>query len=643
MVRSLPIPDDWDEETDGYETAIFCFPNSPDWKATIRGMFFGMAYGPIWDEKTGSIKETQDIFLEMEDSLSMACNAELDRIATAIEAMNDKATEALEYVDSQYISVSEFINFLELAGLEELTPWIDALGELVEIIGLIPDFNLQLTPANMVQMLNGFFLRRDFKAKMDDIVLMLEANAVGQFGPSLPLLIDEVAGSIPGGELVDNVLGTLDETILGISEDFLTAITGNYVTNRLDDIRNSINGGSIIPGNNVTNRLAQLKDQVALLELAVTVQSTGGANCGCFEVGPDEETPTDEIIIDDGDPPETHENWEAYSQDKCNYANKITDELIGLLSASATLAGVPGLVAVGSIVAAIVLLVTAPASAFVLVGAALVAGTFAITVYSAIAYMLISYATELGNWVTELESTQEAIICDLYDATTTGAAKTILIDWLNNSAAAVDADSTWLGHVATFAANIINNNLLNGLIEAYPPLEGYIGSFDCAECEEELSPCDWMIAPVALVQATNGGGAIVFTGDAGDGTILNDGTSFSIDAVPCTISGVANHILCLCTKEFYDRWVELSALPSGSQPTLTCDLTEGSANKRLRLDGSLPGLSHRWYNLNAGSIATGSSSTFSTNPHAGLQLVRLHRSDASGGNWTSNFTVLQPS
>lgn len=81
----LPIPDDWNEETDGYILGLVCFPNSLLWRSIVRGQIQVLSYGRLWDEQTGIIKDVQVIGQKIYESF-MACK--LDDLVTAVEALN---------------------------------------------------------------------------------------------------------------------------------------------------------------------------------------------------------------------------------------------------------------------------------------------------------------------------------------------------------------------------------------------------------------------------------------------------------------------------------------------------------------------------------------------------------------------------
>jgi len=81
----LPIPDDWNEEADGYILGLVCFPNSKYWRAIVRGQIQVLAYGRLWDEQTGNIKAVQAIGWEIYESF-MTCK--LDDLVTSLDNLN---------------------------------------------------------------------------------------------------------------------------------------------------------------------------------------------------------------------------------------------------------------------------------------------------------------------------------------------------------------------------------------------------------------------------------------------------------------------------------------------------------------------------------------------------------------------------
>lgn len=98
-----PIPDDWDEEGDGQAIAFFCFPNSQKWRAIVRGHLDTFTYGRAWDGKTGRVLDALYGARIVTGSVCiMSCeelNANLDRIASALESIDTKTAEFITWQD----------------------------------------------------------------------------------------------------------------------------------------------------------------------------------------------------------------------------------------------------------------------------------------------------------------------------------------------------------------------------------------------------------------------------------------------------------------------------------------------------------------------------------------------------------------
>ncbi len=52
-MSGLLIPDDWDEQADGYTFLVAQAPNSPLWRASVRGSLFFLTREYQWDAETG--------------------------------------------------------------------------------------------------------------------------------------------------------------------------------------------------------------------------------------------------------------------------------------------------------------------------------------------------------------------------------------------------------------------------------------------------------------------------------------------------------------------------------------------------------------------------------------------------------------
>lgn len=72
-MKQFQIPDDWNQEEDGYVSVLFCIPNSRKWRGLIVGLIDSLAFGWSWDKQTGNIKDTQAIGREIFESMLMGC------------------------------------------------------------------------------------------------------------------------------------------------------------------------------------------------------------------------------------------------------------------------------------------------------------------------------------------------------------------------------------------------------------------------------------------------------------------------------------------------------------------------------------------------------------------------------------------
>lgn len=86
--QELPIPNDWDEPTDGFINVVLCIPNSQMWRGMVSGAIYRLTRGRVWDATTGTITEVQAIAKEIHNTMSM-CNLEVElaRVATALEGI----------------------------------------------------------------------------------------------------------------------------------------------------------------------------------------------------------------------------------------------------------------------------------------------------------------------------------------------------------------------------------------------------------------------------------------------------------------------------------------------------------------------------------------------------------------------------
>lgn len=80
-MKKAKIPDDWDEQTDGYCLLFTCIPNSPLWRAFYRGQFYDPTYWVFWDLDTGIVNDAKAVANQVYEEL---CMANCEDIVTAL-------------------------------------------------------------------------------------------------------------------------------------------------------------------------------------------------------------------------------------------------------------------------------------------------------------------------------------------------------------------------------------------------------------------------------------------------------------------------------------------------------------------------------------------------------------------------------
>jgi len=96
MRKRIPVPEDWNEETDGYTVLLACIPNSPDWRSIYSGAFYELSFWAKWDPQTGDTLAARDLGKQVWEGLCMANCADLltqlTRIADALETLGGGVT-----------------------------------------------------------------------------------------------------------------------------------------------------------------------------------------------------------------------------------------------------------------------------------------------------------------------------------------------------------------------------------------------------------------------------------------------------------------------------------------------------------------------------------------------------------------------
>ena len=111
----VPIPDDWDEPTDGYCLLFACIPNSLLWRAAYKGLFHAPTWWKYWDHTTGDIYQVREIATDVFEGVCMAnCDdllTALNRIADALEAIEPKIPDSPDQLETKQIwdSINEIL------------------------------------------------------------------------------------------------------------------------------------------------------------------------------------------------------------------------------------------------------------------------------------------------------------------------------------------------------------------------------------------------------------------------------------------------------------------------------------------------------------------------------------------------------
>jgi len=447
-----PIPQDFDPEQDQWRLVLFCIPDSREWRALVRGHIENFGYGRNWDEKTGSILAVQEIGRDIFESMDMTCGEDIKRIADVLE----------KWYDSQFVNLDDLIEVLP-AG--KFANWLDILGEYSEALNfLTPGFNLQLPKTDIFAQIGNFIFRKRVVEGINDISLQLKSLNTATAGPGAKTIIDELIQLLPQDELIDWVLGDLDEAVSSISDDLLTLLTGNYVTNRLDDIRNSVNGGGLFSGNVVDG----LNDLHAILkeccerdhQVNITInqeQPHGG-----------------EISV--GQPGDQFPDQPTYLDAKCASANAIFDTVSGFIvdildsDLEEILSG-----SVGGVI---------PVLSYKLANAGVLG--WAISKVSAfvtgIAIKLVgSVEINFGDIADALSEQHADLVCVMYNASDTIAAKNMFM-------ATLALATTQLSEVETdVVSDLLTYDLLNQLFAPRGDAASYQPTINCAACGGD--PC----------------------------------------------------------------------------------------------------------------------------------------------------------
>jgi len=112
-MKKAKIPDDWEEETDGYCLLFTCIPNSPLWKAFFRGQFYDPTFWNFWDLDTGTVNDAKAVANQAYEEL---CMANCEDIVTALnnislnlqsEGLTKAVRELTAVIGSQAVDLTQ--------------------------------------------------------------------------------------------------------------------------------------------------------------------------------------------------------------------------------------------------------------------------------------------------------------------------------------------------------------------------------------------------------------------------------------------------------------------------------------------------------------------------------------------------------
>lgn len=411
----------------------------------------------------------------------MACNEYLERIAIALETMQQAQ-------DEQVVNLADVFEALGLEPSESEADILEALDYLLNFPGMpaIPKLPLG-------QWLSSYFEGRYRSAHLQllrDIAISERGQAVAQGGIDFAALYDTM------GETADSLLvkagyaGKAYWLWRWIDNDQIPGWAGWITT---------ISG--LLLGS-IRNAAYDIAEALGLLELSPTVNnsitnnvecsncgSTGSCGCGGFVSG---NQPISEVLDApvttepdrEYDPPPTgNESWTEYDTIKCAWLNKILDDYISTLQNIGSLFGFIG-VLTAAVFAAMLTIAVPPVGIAVVFAA--IAGLVAID---------IGLLANFNAIATEIDNRREAILCDLMDATSTDEMIGVFYNYLTSIIPEIQAISVSTQGFYLNSCHGLQSNLLwtpsieNGGVQP----EGYEGA-EC-NCEEvglvaiQVQPC----------------------------------------------------------------------------------------------------------------------------------------------------------
>lgn len=351
-----------------------------------------------------------------------------------------------------------------------------------------------------------------------------------------------------------------------------------------------------------------------LAQVQLTIAQSG--NCGCESVGTGLEPTGDEGIPATG-PGEPWPDNEEYFDYRCKAAGEIVRRILQSIHI------LQDYISSGYFNAAVTLVTTAVTSALTAAGLGPLLSQLG-WIATVVGALITDNLIDLDEADTVVTANFDDLKCALYEGYTAEDSKANFSEVL---------DGTALNSATkAFLLLFLTNGVLNWLWNYEEQIAVLPTVYDCSDCGEPLAPCDWMFAPAAMI--VQRGFTSVSTAVGGTGTIDNlTETTFTVTSVLGVASGINQYVIGMCTKEFYDRWIEggAASLPIGA--ACDCEIGETTANKNLQFIANWPTSASVYARRcdNDGTFkAVGNGQPFIPNPDYGLSFFTLHRNAAAG-------------
>lgn len=528
MGKGKRIPNDWDEQIDGYVSYMLCCPNSPDWKAYVTGAIYELTRGRGWDEDTGSIIQTQNIAKEIFESMTN-CN-DLERAIRQLTAvvggqqmdLTVPIPDTADYTND--IWGEQTLDEL-ISAIQALQPGlIDTFGDLANIIIAAKAMWPGTTKVRVVMPFYERLMQKRYWHNHLTIqayqasALNKVARGITSWDESIDPEQDEKdllneLGSTPWlaraavifslesvTEKIWLIGDALGETIFGKAINVIKVgynlwwskwinkvedrIPPDNVTGAIgvltDAVANTSTPGQVNVGG-ISDALLSIRDSIndAVLNCLVC-KGTGCDSCsggagGTItppESGTEGETPPENYVdIDDlpGTPP--------YQDRKCKVSEMLYNGVLSFVQKMAqldvdTMFSVLGsgfvITAIGIIVAGL----TGP----------IAIGLTVIGAITGIALRVIGFQVDFDGLVTIIENNKDDLICALYNASSGQEAGDDFLAVLT-SGGANTAQTGVIGAVLTYASlNSLFFSVANGTATFEEDISGFEGTFNCGSC-----------------------------------------------------------------------------------------------------------------------------------------------------------------